>query len=161
MRCFCFVPVPRAPACVIAFGLVVWGAAACAPNGGAHSLAGDWDAYLARGATTLPGFEGWRRMAFAHFAAGDSTPAGSIRRRTGEPLLVVAHVAQRSDSVILSDDSSRSIDAVWRGDTLTGVLLRDGKPAGQRIRLVRRSTPSSLSNRTRCGRGPFPIRNTR
>ena len=57
----------------------------------------------------------------------------SVRRRTGEPLLVVTHVAQRSDSTHRSsDDSSRSIDATWHGDTLTGVLLRDGKPAGQR-----------------------------
>ncbi len=141
MRCIRFVPVRRAPACAISLGLFLWAAAACAPTGGAHSLAGDWDAYLARGATTLPGFEGWRRMAFAHFAAGDSTPAGSIRRRTGEPMLVVTHVAQRSDSVILSDDSSRSIDAAWHGDTLTGVMLRDGKPVGQRMRLVRRATP--------------------
>ena len=29
---------------------------------------GDWDAYVALGSTPLPGFEGWRRMGFAHFA---------------------------------------------------------------------------------------------
>ena len=140
MRCFCFVPVPRAPACVIAFGLVVWGAAACAPNGGAHSLAGDWDAYLARArrpSRASRGGDGWVRALRGrrldprrlHQPAHWRTAARRGARRA------------RSDSVILSDDSTDRSIAVWHGDTLTGVLLRDGKPAGQRIRLVRRSTP--------------------
>jgi predicted acyl esterase len=104
-------------------------------------LAGDWDAYLARGSSALPGFEGWRRMGFAHFAGIDSSLTGSIRRRTGEPILAVTHVVTHRDSVRLSGDGNRSINAAWRGDTLSGTMLEDDKPIGQRIRLVRRSTP--------------------
>ena len=64
----------------------------CAAGGKAPSLAGDWDAYVADGSTARPGFEGWRRMGFAHFANGDSGLVGSIRRRTGEPILDVTRV---------------------------------------------------------------------
>ncbi|HLB09925.1 MAG TPA: CocE/NonD family hydrolase, partial [Gemmatimonadaceae bacterium] len=127
----------RACAAIFAVGV----ATACTPQEKPRALAGDWDAYLARGSSALPGFEGWRRMGFAHFARSDSSLAGSIRRRTGEPILVVTHVATHSDSVRLSGDDNRAIDARWRGDTLTGTMLADGKPVGQRIRLVRRSTP--------------------
>jgi uncharacterized protein len=107
------------------------------PRAASHSIEGDWDAYLADGSAAHPGFEGWRRMGFAHFATGDS---GSIRRRTGDTILTVAQVATRGDSVILSG-GDQSIDAAWHGDTLTGVMLARGKPAGHRIRLVRRTTP--------------------
>jgi putative CocE/NonD family hydrolase len=122
---------------VIAIGL----ASGCTAREKAPTLAGDWDAYLARGSSALPGFEGWRRMGFAHFAGSDSSIAGAIRRRTGEPIFVVTHIATHRDSVRLSGDDNRAIDAAWRGDTLSGTMLSDGKPAGQRIRLVRRSTP--------------------
>src|SRR5437899_11459877 len=44
----------------------------------AHTLAGDWDAYVALGSTARGGFEGWRRMGFAHFAGPDSSPPGWI-----------------------------------------------------------------------------------
>ena len=104
------------------------------------SLTGDWDAYLASGSSARDGFEGWRRLGFAHFA-GDSNGAGSIRRRTGEPLLVVTHVATRSDTLVLSGAGDQSINASWHGDTLSGVMLTSGKPSGRRIRLVRRTTP--------------------
>ena len=80
-------------------------------------------------------------MGFAHFAGSDSSLEGSIRRRTGEPILVVTHVVTPGDSVRLSDAGNRAINATWHGDTLSGTMLADGKPAGQRIRLVRRSTP--------------------
>lgn len=80
-------------------------------------------------------------MGFAHFTGGDSGTTGSLRRRTGEPILDVAHVAVKSDSLILTDTGDQSIDAAWRGDTLTGVMLKAGKPTGRRIRLVRRTTP--------------------
>ncbi|MEP7380940.1 MAG: CocE/NonD family hydrolase [Gemmatimonadota bacterium] len=42
---------------------------------------------------------------------------------------------------MLSGTGNQSIDAVWSGGTLTGVMLAGGKPAGRRIRLVRRSAP--------------------
>jgi putative CocE/NonD family hydrolase len=112
-------------------------AVACAPRVDAPRLAGDWDAYLADGSTAHPGFEGWRRMGFAHFDNGDS---GSIRRRAGDTILAVTRVGARSDSVVLSG-GDQSINAAWHGDTLTGVMLTGGKPAGRRIRLVRRTTP--------------------
>jgi len=106
------------------------------------SLAGDWDAYFADGSTARGGFEGWRRMAFAHFAGADSAFAGSIRRRTGELMLDVAQVTARADSIHLAPArGDSSIVGKWRGDTLSGVMLVGGKPAGKRIRLVRRSTP--------------------
>jgi putative CocE/NonD family hydrolase len=115
-------------------------AVACSSRVSPPSIEGDWDAYLADGSAAHPGFEGWRRRGFAHFAKGDSGDIGSIRRRTGDTLLAVTHVGRRGDSVILSGRDS-SIDAAWHGDTLTGVVLVGGKPAGQRLRLVRRTTP--------------------
>jgi putative CocE/NonD family hydrolase len=128
---------------MIAGVVAVTGAAACAsraePN--ASRLAGDWDAYLASGSTPHAGFEGWRRMGFAHFAAGDSAVTGSIRRRTGEPMIDVAQVNATGDSITLDGPRGQSIAAAWHGDTLVGLMLARGKPSGRRIRLVRRSTP--------------------
>ncbi len=119
--------------------------AACACSGsagptGAH-LAGDWDAWVALGSTRHEGFEGWRRMGFAHFAGADSGFAGAVRRRTGEPMLVVTRVATEGDSLLLSGDGSQALEGVWHGDTLEGVSLQGGEPTGRRMRLVRRSTP--------------------
>ncbi len=116
-------------------------AAACSGGTASPTLTGDWDAYFASGSATNPGFEGWRRLGFAHFAAADSGIVGFIRRRTGEPMLQVSQVTAHADSVLLSGTGDQSIDAAWRGDTLTGVMLEGGKPAGRRIRLVRRSAP--------------------
>ena len=45
------------------------------------SLAGDWDVYIALSAKPKFGFEGWRRMGFAHFAGSDSGNVGFLRRR--------------------------------------------------------------------------------
>ena len=42
---------------------------------------------------------------------------------------------------MLSGGGDQSINAAWHGDTLTGAMLAGGKPAGRRIRLVRRTTP--------------------
>ena len=103
-------------------------------------LAGDWDAYQALGSTTNPGFEGWRRMGFAHFGA-DTGRIGVIRRRTGETMLDVRNVSARGDSLTLAGENGQSLAAAWHGDTLVGVLMANGKPAGRRLRLVRRSTP--------------------
>jgi uncharacterized protein len=129
---------PRARACVAIAALAT--IAGCAPRASGPALAGDWDVYLARGSAEHPGFEGWRRMGFAHFAASDSGFAGSINRRTGEPILAVTRVVTRSDSVVLSG-GDQAIDAAWHGDTLTGTMLAGGKPAEQRIRFVGRATP--------------------
>ena len=129
---------------------VVLGAAVLAATAGctrasrAPSLAGDWDAYLANGSTPHAGFEGWRRMGFAHFADGGAGVVGAIRRRTGEPILDVARVTTNGDSVLLVGGGEQSLVAAWRGDTLVGVLMAGGKPAGRRVRLVRRSTPFTV-----------------
>ncbi|MFI5243284.1 MAG: CocE/NonD family hydrolase, partial [Gemmatimonadales bacterium] len=125
--------------CVAALAVVF--ASACATGEKSPALAGDWDVYVARGSTTLPGFEGWRRMGFAHFARSGSSLTGSIRRRTGEPILDIARIVSHGDSVRLTGNGNQSIEGAWRGDTLSGTMLADGKPAGQRMRLVRRSTP--------------------
>ena len=106
-----------------------------------RSIAGDWDAYVALGSTPLPGFEGWRRMGFAHFASGDSGVTGSIRRRTGEPMLDLVHVSERGDTTVLSGSRNQSLVATWHGDTLVGLMMTGNKPSGRRMRLVRRSTP--------------------
>jgi putative CocE/NonD family hydrolase len=114
---------------------------ACAPHAKPPLLAGDWDAYVALGSTAQPGFEGWRRTGFAHFAGADSGFAGAIRRRTGEPILLVTRVSADSGLLLLSSDGDAALKAVWHGDTLAGVLLAAGKPAGRRVRLIRRSAP--------------------
>ena len=121
--------------------LAALAAIACTTGAGTPSLTGDWDVYLASGSTARPGFVGWRRMGFAHFAAGDSARAGSIRRRTGESMLDVKTIVARGDSVVLSDGREQTIAAAWHSDTLTGVMLAGGKPSGRMIRLVRRTTP--------------------
>jgi hypothetical protein len=115
--------------------------AACSKNSSSPSLAGDWDAYVALGSTPLAGFEGWRRMGFAHFAPADSSFAGSVRRRTGEPMLDSVRIATAGDSVVLTGARNQSLSAAWHGDTLSGILLANGKPTGRRMRLVRRATP--------------------
>lgn len=118
---------------------------ACAPRPRPRpqtpSLAGDWDAYVALGSASQPGFEGWRRSGFAHFAGPDSGLAGAIRRRTGEPIVAATRVTERRDSVLLGNDGDTAFAAAWHGDTLAGLLLESGKPAGRRIRLIRRAAP--------------------
>jgi uncharacterized protein len=83
-------------------------------------------------------------MGFAHFAGRDSGFAGSIRRRTGEPMLAVTTVGGEHDSVVLNGENNQSLKGTWSGDTLTGVVLAGGKPSGRRIRLVRRSSPFTV-----------------
>ncbi len=127
----------RAFAALLAVGVTT----AFARPAGPPALEGDWDVYLASGSTARPGFQGWRRMGFAHFVLRESGVAGPIRRRTGEPILDVTRVAARGDSVTLSGAGDESVAAAWRGDTLTGVMLVNGRPAGRQIRFVRRATP--------------------
>ena len=116
-------------------------AAACANPTTPARIAGDWDAYVANGVTARPGFEGWRRMGFAHISATSAGVTGAVRRRTGETMVAVTRVRNRGDSITLGSDSGPSIAGAWHGDTLVGLMLADGKPAGRRIRLVRRATP--------------------
>ncbi|HSU94703.1 MAG TPA: CocE/NonD family hydrolase, partial [Gemmatimonadaceae bacterium] len=123
--------------------LVVATMFACTPRYHSPVISGDWDAYIALGSTTRGGFEGWRRMGFAHFGGHDAGTIGSIRRRTGEPILEVRSEIAHADSVVLTGDSA-SLNAVWHDDTLTGELFARGKPAGRRIRLVRRATPFAV-----------------
>jgi putative CocE/NonD family hydrolase len=117
--------------------------AACS-NASGRSLAGDWDAYLANGSTTNPGFEGWRRMGFAHFEGGGAAGVGEIQRRTGEPIVDHAQVTTKGDSVFITGSRQQSISGAWHGDTLVGAMMANGKPAGRRIRLVRRSKPFTV-----------------
>ena len=107
----------------------------------ASTLAGEWDVYVALSARPHSGFEGWRRMGFAHFAGSDSGSVGWLRRRTGEPMLNVANVSATGDSVLLTQDARVIMRAAWHGDTLVGVQYTNGTPMDRRYRLVRRATP--------------------
>ena len=114
---------------------------ACTRPHRAPSLAGNWDAYFADGSAALRDFNGWRRIGFAQFADSASGIVGSIRRRTGEPIVDVARVTVTGDSVVLSGAGARSIRGAWHGDTLAGTLYVEDKPAGRRVRLLRREAP--------------------
>ncbi len=105
------------------------------------SLAGDWDVYIALSAKPKFGFEGWRRMGFAHFAGSDSGNVGFLRRRTGDPMLTVTQVTVTGDSVLLTQDARVMMRAAWHRDTLTGVQWNGDRLLDRRFRLVRRATP--------------------
>ena len=105
------------------------------------SLAGDWDVYIALSAQPKFGFEGWRRMGFAHFAGADSGFVGFLRRRTGEPMLTVTQVSGLGDSVLLTQGPGVMMRAAWHGDTLAGLQFNGDKPLDRRFRLVRRANP--------------------
>src|SRR5262249_16775294 len=66
---------------------------------------------------------------------------GWIRRRTGEPMLVVARVGSETDAVVLQGEAGQALRGNWQHDTLAGVMMADGKPTGRRVKLVRRTTP--------------------
>ncbi|NJD11366.1 MAG: CocE/NonD family hydrolase [Gemmatimonadetes bacterium] len=106
-----------------------------------QSLAGDWDVYIALSARPKFGFEGWRRMGFAHFAGADSNSVGFLKRRTGESLLVANQVVTAGDSVILTQDVRVVMRGAWHGDTLAALQYVNGQVMDRRFRLVRRSTP--------------------
>ena len=79
---------------------------------------------FARGSSPLPGFEGWRRIGFAHFAAHRLEPRGldpSPNRRARSWSRMSRRIA---DSVRLSGDDNRAIDGAWHGDTLPGRCSR-------------------------------------
>ncbi|MEP6590429.1 MAG: CocE/NonD family hydrolase [Gemmatimonadota bacterium] len=106
------------------------------------TLTGDWDVYIALSATPKFGFEGWRRMGFAHFAAADSGFVGFLKRRTGQPMLTVSRVSTAGDSVVLTQDDRVVMRAAWHGDTLVGLQYTNGTVQDRRYRLVRRATPA-------------------
>ena len=108
------------------------------------ALTGDWDVYIALSATPHFGFEGWRRMGFAHFAGADSANVGFLRRRTGQPMLNVAKVTTSGDSVLLAQDDRVVMRAAWHGDTLVGVQYNGDRALDRRYRLVRRATPGMV-----------------
>jgi uncharacterized protein len=110
------------------------------------SLAGDWDVYIALSAQPKFGFEGWRRMGFAHFAGADSGFVGFLRRRTGDPMLTVTQVTASGDSVLLTQDARVFMRAAWHGDTLAGLQFNGDRPLDRRFRLVRRATPGVVEH---------------
>ena len=110
------------------------------------SLAGDWDVYIALSARPKFGFEGWRRMGFAHFAGSDSGNVGWLRRRTGEPMLTVTQVSVNGDSVLLTQDARVTMRAAWHGDMLAGLQFTGDRPLDRRFRLVRRATPGVVEH---------------
>ena len=112
----------------------------------APSLAGEWDVYIALSARPHFGFEGWRRMGFAHFAGADSGNVGLLRRRTGETMLNVTQVSANGDSVLLTQDAGVVMRAAWHGDTLVGVQFNNDRPLDRRFRLVRRATPAVVEH---------------
>src|SRR5512140_3969841 len=108
------------------------------------NLAGEWDVYIALSARPHLGFEGWRRMGFAHFAGADSANVGFLRRRTGQPMLNVTRVSVKGDSMFLAQDAGVILRAAWHGDTLEGVQYTNDRPLDRRYRLVRRATPGAV-----------------
>ncbi len=118
------------------------GGYAAVRSSAARPLDGDWDVYIALSAKPKFGFEGWRRMGFAHFASSDSGNVGFLKRRTGQPILMANTVSIRGDSVILTQDDRLVMRAAWHGDTLAGLQYSNGNLADRRYRLVRRATPA-------------------
>lgn len=123
--------------------LVALGAGAVAARRRVPVLTGEWDVYIALSAKPKYGFEGWRRMAYAHFAGTDSANVGFLRRRTGAPMLTVTKVAPKGDSLLLTQDANTVVRAAWHGDTLEGVQYTNDRPMDRRYRLVRRATPGA------------------
>ncbi len=129
---------------VLALALSAVAFATHSPSAG--SLAGEWDVYIALSAKPKFGFEGWRRMGFAHFAGPDSGNVGFLKRRTGEPMLTVTSVTNSGDSVVLTQDTRVSMRAAWHGDTLVGVQWIGDRLVDRRFRLVRRDTPGVVEH---------------
>src|SRR5258708_23118566 len=84
------------------------------------SLAGEWDVYIALSAKPKFGFEGWRRMGFAHFAGSDSGFVGFLRRRTGDPMLTVTQVTATADSALLTQGAPGMMPPASHGCTPAG-----------------------------------------
>lgn len=128
----------RSVRALVVFLVLALAASSLAADHPTPRLAGEWDVYIALSARPHSGFEGWRRMGFAHFAESDS---GWLRRRTGQPILNVTSISANGDSLLLTQDTGVVMRAAWHGDTLTGVQFVHGKAVDRRYRLVRRATP--------------------
>ena len=129
--------------------------AGCRPSSApSPTLAGDWDAYLAMGSVQQVGFEGWRRIGFAHFTAAGSDIGGAIRRRTGQPIVTITQVTHVGDSLLLAGPDGQAVAAAWHGDTLAGVLLKNGRAEGGRVRLIRRAAPFQVEKEVSPWPGP-------
>jgi hypothetical protein len=129
-----------------AIGLAILASGYTLMRPAAGNLAGEWDVYIALSATPKFGFEGWRRMAFAHFAGADSGNVGFIMRRTGQPVLTANQVSANGDSVILTQDARAVMRAAWHGDTLVGNQYVNGRLLDRRFRFVRRATPGVVEH---------------
>ena len=103
------------------------------------ALTGDWDYWRMLGAEPNGGFEARRRFGFAHFQGADLA-AARLERRAGGPLETITGLSFSGDSLTLTYASGTSLRAQLRGDTLAGVLVRNGAPA-DRVWLVRRTSP--------------------
>jgi hypothetical protein len=110
-----------------------------APGASEAALTGDWDWYRMLGAAPNGGFEARRRFGYAHFEGTD--PAASwLRRRSGGTLEDVTGIRLAGDSLLVDFGSGSRVQAVVRGDTIAGILLRGGE-AADRVWLVRRAAP--------------------
>ena len=136
----------RAAGALVVVLVLALAASAFVADRSAPSLAGEWDVYIALSARPHFGFEGWRRMGFAHFAGADSGNVGLLRRRTGETMLNVTQVSANGDSVLLTQDAGVVMRAAWHGDTLVGVQFNNDRPLDRRFRLVRRATPAVVEH---------------
>ena len=117
----------------LVLGVALAAGGACGRPAAAR-LSGEWDVYVALGSKPRFGFEGWRRMAFAHFAGADSGSVGFLRRRTGQSMLDVRRLTTNGDSLTLWQDSANEIRAVWHGDTLAGQQFTRRRAGGRPLR---------------------------
>ncbi len=120
----------------------------------ADALTGDWDWYRTMGTEPIGGFEGSRRMAFAHFEGTDAAKAW-VRHRSDTPMYGVREVRLDGDSLLLTlaapgsgapasaveagPGEAPSFRGVVHGDTIVGLRYR-GAEAVERVRLLRRSS---------------------
>jgi putative CocE/NonD family hydrolase len=102
------------------------------------SLTGDWDYYRMLGAAPSGGFEARRRFGYAHFVGADADSSW-LHRRSGEDLERVSGLRLAGDSLFLDFAGGDAIHAQVRGDTIGGLMYRDGRPA-DRVWLVRRTS---------------------
>ena len=106
--------------------------AGCAAPPTPPKIAGDWDAYFASGVTARPGFEGWRRMGFAHFSATSTGVTGVVRRRTGEPMVEVTRTEGRGDQ----QNGLATLRAADEADAVPGDRRMGTQPVERRAEIL-------------------------
>ena len=110
-------------------------------------LAGEWDVYIALSAKPKFGFEGWRRMGFAHFAGSDSgnvgCPAPPHRRADAH-----RHPGLDHRRLGAADAGRAGHDArgLARGHARRGCSIVGDRTLDRRFRLVRRATPGVVEH---------------